>query len=621
MINRIIDESLNNRFAVLLLVVLVIVLGAWSMTRLPVDAVPDLTNIQVQVLTTSPSLGPVEMEQFITFPVETSMSGIPRVKEIRSVTRFGLSNVTAVFEEGTDIYWARQQVGERLNEAREQIPEGLGVPAMGPIATGMGEIYQFEVRAKPGYGHDLQQLRTILDWQVAFQLRSVPGVIEVNTFGGELKTYEVQVNPNSLLNYNIPLDRVFHALEQNNANAGGGYIVHHEEQRLIRGEGLVQSLQDIADIVLDSREDGTPIRIRDIGEVRFAPMLRQGYVTRDGRGEAVVGIVMMLIGENSRVVVNRVKEKVVEIEKTLPEGVYVDTFYDRTELVRRAIETVIENISGGAILVIIMLFLLVGDLRAGLIVASAIPLSALITFSAMKYFGVSANLMSLGALDFGIIVNGAVVMVENTIRHVSEARRRDPELKRAGLNVFREAGHEVGRPILFAGAIVIIVFLPILSLHGMEGKMFQPMAFTFVSALMAALILALTVMPVLASLFLARRVSQKESLLVRWVKRGYEPLLQRVIRRPIRVFLIAIILFGFSVLVFMGLGVEFVPKLDEGDMAIQAIRLPSVSLERSIEMTTAIEKTLMEEFPNEVESVISKTGRPEIATDPMGVEM
>ncbi|REK28333.1 MAG: AcrB/AcrD/AcrF family protein [Planctomycetota bacterium] len=621
MINRIIDESLNNRFAVLLLVVLVIVLGAWSMTRLPVDAVPDLTNIQVQVLTTSPSLGPVEMEQFITFPVETSMSGIPRVKEIRSVTRFGLSNVTAVFEEGTDIYWARQQVGERLNEAREQIPEGLGVPAMGPIATGMGEIYQFEVRAKPGYGYDLQQLRTILDWQVAFQLRSVPGVIEVNTFGGELKTYEVQVNPNSLLNYNIPLDRVFHALERNNANAGGGYIVHHEEQRLIRGEGLVQSLQDIAEIVLDSREDGTPIRIRDIGEVRFAPMLRQGYVTRDGRGEAVVGIVMMLIGENSRVVVNRVKEKVAEIEKTLPEGVYVDTFYDRTELVRRAIETVTENISGGAILVIVMLFLLVGDLRAGLIVASAIPLSALITFSAMNYFGVSANLMSLGALDFGIIVNGAVVMVENTIRHVSEARRRDPELKRAGLNVFREAGHEVGRPILFAGAIVIIVFLPILSLDGMEGKMFQPMAFTFVSALMAALILALTVMPVLASLFLARRVSQKESLLVRWVKRGYEPLLQRVIRRPTRVFLVAIILFGFSVLVFMGLGVEFVPKLNEGDMAIQAIRLPSVSLERSIEMTTAIEKTLMEEFPNEVESVISKTGRPEIATDPMGVEM
>lgn len=621
MINKVIDFSLNNRFVVLLLVVLLLAVGVWSMIRLPVDAVPDLTNVQVQVLTTSPSLSPVEMEQFITFPVETSMSGIPKVKEIRSVTRFGLSNVTIVFEEGTDIYWARQQVNERLTEAREEVPAGLGAPMMGPIATGMGEIYQFEVRAKPGYEYNLQELRTILDWQVAFQLRGVPGVIEVNTFGGELKTYEVQINPDALLNYKIPLNRVFEALQRNNANAGGGYIVHHEEQRLIRGEGLVQSLDDIGDIVLDTREDGTPIRILDIGEVRFAPMLRQGYVTRDGRGEAVVGIVMMLIGENSRVVVDRVKKRVLEIEKSLPEGVYIDTFYDRTVLVRRAINTVVENISGGAILVIIMLFLLVGDWRAGLIVASAIPLSALFTFISMNYFGVSANLMSLGALDFGIIVDGAVVMVENAIRHVGEAKRRNPELKRAGLDVFREAGHEVGRPILFAGSIVIIVFLPILSLQGIEGKMFRPMAFSFMSALIGALILALTVMPVLASLFLARKFSQKESFLVRWIKKGYEPLLRLAITRPLPVFAIALAAFGVSVMIALGFGAEFVPKLDEGDMAVQAIRLPSVSLERSIEMTTEIEKTLLEEFPDEVESVISKTGRPEIATDPMGIEM
>ncbi len=621
MINKIIDASLDNRFVVLLLVVLLLAVGVGSMLQLPVDAVPDLTNVQVQVLTTSPSLSPVEMEQFITFPVETAMSGIPKVQDIRSVTRFGLSNVTVVFEEGTDIYWARQLVNERLTEARAQIPPGLGTPTMGPIATGMGEIYQFEVRSKPGYDHSLQDLRTILDWQVAFQLRSVPGVIEVNSFGGELKTYEVQIDPTALLNYKISLSRVFDALRRNNANAGGGYIVHHEEQQLIRGEGLVQSLDDIADIVLDSREDGTPVRVGDVAEVQFAPLLRQGYVTRDGRGEAVVGIVMMLIGENSRVVVDRVKAKVAEIEKSLPEGVYLDTFYDRTDLVRRAIATVTENISGGAILVVIMLFLLVGDVRAGLIVAAAIPLSAMITFISMNYFGVSANLMSLGALDFGIIVDGAVVMVENAIRHVGDAKRRNPDLKQAGLDVFREAGHEVGRPILFAGAIVIIVFLPILSLRGVEGKMFGPMAFSFMSALAGALVLALTVMPVLASLFLARKFSQKDSFLIRWSKRGYEPLLTFAIRRPLPVVFTAVGAFAVGILMAMSFGAEFVPKLDEGDMAVQAIRLPSVSLERSVEITTAIEKILLEKFPDEVKSVISKTGRPEIATDPMGVEM
>lgn len=620
MINRIIDASLNNRFVVLLLVILLVAGGVWSMLRLPVDAVPDLTNVQVQVLTTSPSLGPVEMEQFITFPVETAMSGIPRVEEIRSVTRFGLSNVTVVFEEGTDIYWARQLVGERLVDARSEIPPELGSPTMGPIATGMGEIYQFEVRAEPGYDYSLQDLRTILDWDIAFQLRSVPGVIEVNSFGGELKTYEVQIDPNALLNYGVSLSQLFDAIQKNNSNAGGGYIVREEEQQLIRGQGLVQSLDDIANIVLDAREDGTPVYVRDVGEVRFAPMLRQGYVTRDGRGEAVVGIVMMLIGENSRVVVDRVKQRVAEIEKSLPEGVYVDPFYDRTDLVRRAISTVEENISGGAILVIIMLFLLVGDLRAGLIVASAIPLSALFTFIAMKLFNVSANLMSLGALDFGIIVDGAVVMVENAIRHTALAKKNNPDLKRAGLDVFRAAGHEVARPILFAGSIVIIVFLPILTLQGIEGKMFGPMAFSFMSALVGALILALTVIPVMVSLFLARKFSEKDALLIRWCKKGYEPLLRRAIAHPVGVFSGALVAFGISVVIASGFGAEFVPKLDEGDMAVQAIRLPSVSLERSIEMTTSIEKELVENFPDEVASVISKTGRPEIATDPMGVE-
>ncbi|GAA4436288.1 CusA/CzcA family heavy metal efflux RND transporter [Bremerella cremea] len=615
MVQHIIEWSLNNRFIVMLLAVVLLGAGVVSAMRLPLDAVPDLTNVQVQVLTTSPSLGPVEVEQFITFPVENALSGLPRVEEIRSISRFGLSAVTVAFEEGTDIYWARNLVNERLQQARENIPPGMGDPQMGPIATGMSEIYQFEVMAEEGHEYSLMDLRTILDWQIAFQLRSVPGVIEVNTFGGELKTYEVQVNPDQLQNFNVPLNRVFEALEENNANAGGGYITHSAEQRLVRGEGLIRNLQDIEDIVLDSRRDGTPVRISDVARVNFAPMLRQGAVTRDGDREAVTGMVMMLMGGNSRQVVEDVKHKIAEIQETLPEGVVIDTFYDRTELVEKTIHTIAENISVGVILVIVMLFLLLGDIRAGLIVSAAIPLSAMCALIAMKVAGVSANLMSLGAIDFGIIVDGAVVMIENAVRHASRYQR-----ERGGVvpkEVFKQSAKEVGTPILFAGLIVIIVFLPILSLQGVEGKMFRPMAFTFMSALTGALILSVTVMPVMASLFLARRVSSNDTFLVTWLKKCYEPMLAFSMRRPLPMFGLSIAMFAVSVVVATGFGVEFVPKLDEGDIAIQATRLPSVSLETSIEMTKAMERTLLK-FP-QVESVVSKTGRPEIANDPMGV--
>lgn len=616
MVNHIIAWSLDNRFIVMLLAVVLLGAGVIAVTTLPLDAVPDLTNVQVQVLTTSPSLGPVEVEQFITFPVENAMSGLPRVSEIRSISRFGLSAVTVAFEDGTDIYWARNLVNERLQMARENIPAGMGDPQMGPIATGMSEIYQFEVRAKPGHDYNLMELRTVLDWQIAFQLRSVPGVIEVNTFGGQLKTYEVQVEPDKLLNYNISLTRIFKALEENNANAGGGYITHGAEQRLIRGEGLVGSLDDIAKIVLDSRSDGTPIRIEDVAQVRFAPMLRQGAVTRDGNREAVTGMVMMIMGGNSRQVVHDVKAKIKQIESTLPPGVYIDTFYDRTELVEKTIHTIAENIGVGVVLVIIMLFLLLGDVRAGLIVAAAIPLSAMCALIAMKLAGVSANLMSLGAVDFGVIVDGAVVMIENAVRFASRYQR-ETGAARIPKSVFKESAQEVGTPILFAGLIVIIVFLPILSLQGVEGKMFRPMAFTFMSALTGALILSVTVMPVMASLFLARRVSADDTALVRWLKRSYEPLLQFSMQRPVLMISVAAGVFAVSVATAAKFGVEFVPKLDEGDIAIQAVRLPSVSLETSLEMTQAIERTLLE-FP-QVESVVSKTGRPEIANDPMGV--
>lgn len=615
MVNHVIDWSLNNRFIVILLSILTLGLGGYAATTIPLDAVPDLTNIQVQILTNSPALGPVEIEQFITFPIENAMSGVPKVDEIRSISRFGLSAVTVSFEEGTDIYWARTQIGERLLRARESIPPGMGVPELGPIATGMSEIFQFEVRADPGSGHTLNDLRTILDWQIAYQLRSVPGVIEVNTFGGELKTYEVQIDPAKLQNYGISLSDVFQALQENNGNAGGGYIVHGAEQRLIRGEGLVTSLEDIRTIVLDSR-DGTPIRVRDVADVEFAPMLRQGAVTRDGDRQAVIGMVMMLMGGNSRRVVADVKEKIASIEKTLPLGVRIETFYDRTELVDKTIHTVSENIGLGVILVIVMLFLLLGDLRAGLIVATAIPLSAMCALIAMRYAGVSANLMSLGAVDFGVIVDGAVVMIENCMRRAMQYQNQHPK-QSVPVSVFRSSAKEVGKPILFAGVIVIIVFLPILSLQGIEGKMFRPMAFTFMSALTSALIISVTVMPVLATLFLARSIQQKDTYLVTWLRKIYAPLLQHAMRHPAWMIGTSAVLFAISAWIAYSFPREFVPKLDEGDLAIQVTRLPSVSLETSIEMTQSVERCLLR-FP-EVTTVVSKSGRPEIANDPMGV--
>lgn len=615
MVNPIIEWSLNNRFIVMILAVVVMGGGVIAASTLPLDAVPDLTNVQVQILTNSPALGPVEVEQFITFPVENAMSGVPDVEEIRSISRFGLSAVTVAFKDGVDIYWARNLVNERLLKARENIPPGMGTPELGPIATGMSEIYQFEVRNEEGATHSLSDLRTILDWQIAFQLRSVPGVIEVNTFGGELKTYEVQVDPARLQNYGISLKDVFTALEENNGNAGGGYITHGAEQRLIRGEGLVSSLDDISAIILDSRE-GAPILIRDVAEVRYAPMLRQGAVTRDGDREAVIGMVMMIMGGNSRQVVADVKRRIAEIRKSLPKGVVVETFYDRTELIEKTIHTVAENIGLGVLLVVVMLFLLLGDIRAGLIVAAAIPLSAMCALIAMRYAGVSANLMSLGAVDFGVIVDGAVVMIENCVRRASRYRR-DHGGDHVPLGVYRESAKEVGKPILFAGLIVIIVFIPILSLQGMEGKMFRPMAFVFMSALSSALVISVTVMPVMASLFLARQIKEHETFLVRWIKSAYQPMLSFAMARPGAMLGGAVALFLISVGLATQFGVEFVPKLDEGDIAIQATRLPSVSLETSIEMTKAMERCLLE-FP-EVETVVSKTGRPEIANDPMGV--
>jgi cobalt-zinc-cadmium resistance protein CzcA len=614
--DKIIDLALNNRLIVILATVLLVVAGVWSMYNLPVDAVPDVTNVQVQVMTTAPALGPLEMEQFVTFPVETAMSGLPRVEEIRSVSQFGLSVVTVVFTEGTDIYWARQLVNERLLTARERIPAGAGNPTLGPITTGLGEIYQFEVRARPGYHYSLMQLREILDWTIAYQLRSVPGVVEVNTFGGELRTYQAQLDANKLLDYRIPINRVLEAMQKNNANEGGGYIIHGPEQRVVRGEGLIANLDDVGNIILDTRADGTPVFLRQVARVQFAPMLRQGAVTRDGRGEGVVGMVMLLTGENARAVVSRVKERISEIEKTLPQGVYLDTFYDRTELVHRTIHTLALNLIEGGSLVIFVLLLLLGSFRAGLIVALAVPLSMLGAFVGMLYAGLSGNLMSLGAIDFGLIVDGSVVLIENVVRHVAEHRKEHKNA--APMAAIRSACHEVARPVVFGVGIILLVYLPILSLRGMEGKMFRPMALTVIFALLTSLVLALTLMPVLASFYL-RTVSEKEPFLVSWIKRRYRPVLEYVMARPTSTLIVTLLVFLGSLGLAVTLGAVFIPKLDEGAIALQAIRLPSVSLETSVQMTTQIEKALLK-FP-EVDTVVCKTGRPEIANDPMTVNL
>jgi cobalt-zinc-cadmium resistance protein CzcA len=616
--DKIIDVSLRWRLLVIVGVVLVALIGANALQNLPIDAVPDVTNIQVQILTNASGLGPVEVEKLITFPVETAMSGLPRVEDIRSISKFGLSAVTVVFEEGTDIYRARQLVLERLQAAKEEIPKGIGSPEMGPISTGLGEIYQFEVR---GEGRSAMELRSILDWDVAFRLKSVPGVVEVNAIGGELKTYEVQIDPKRLIAYKIPLAKVFEAVEKNNANAGGAYIEKNQEQYLIRGEGLVESLDDIGNIVVATQEKGFPVYVKNLGQVAFAPMVRQGVVTRDGRGEAVTGIVMMLMGENSRAVVNRVKAEVEKIKKTLPADVTIEPFYDRTDLVSKAIKTVTKNLLEGGILVIIVLLVLLGNLRGGLIVSSVIPLSMMVAFIGMRMAGISGNLMSLGALDFGLIVDGAVVMIENMIRHLAERQHEQKRALTAGerFAVIKESCTEVARPIVFGVGIIMIVYIPIMTLEGIEGKMFSPMAYTVLFALAGSLVLALTLMPVLGSLVFTGSVSEKDTWVIEKAKALYAPLLKRSMQRPPITAALAGGVFLASLILIPFLGAEFVPKLDEGAIALQAWRLPSIALTETISNTTEIEKVL-KEFP-EVDTVVSKSGRAEIATDPQGIEI
>jgi len=609
MLNALIDGALRNRFMVLIVTLLVAALGVYSALNLPIDAVPDLTNVQVQVITEAPALSPLEVETLLSFPVEGAMSGLPDVEQIRSISKFGISSVTIVFKEGTDLYRCRQLVSERLARAADAIPKGYGTPTLGPISTALGEIYQFEVRGK---GVSPMELRTILDWSIAYHLRGVPGVTEINAHGGELKTFQVEVDPDKLANVNLAMTDVFDALRSNNANVGGGYLVHEGEARYIRAESQAHTAADIAAIVVRERGD-VPVTIGTIARVHPAPMIRAGLVTRDGKGEVVTGLVMMLIGENSRKVVGGVKKEIAEIRKSLPPGVTIEPLYDRTHLIDQALHTVLKNLLEGGTLVIIVLLVLLGDPRGGLVVALAIPLSMLFAANLMWATGVSASLMSLGAIDFGLIVDSSVIMIENCVRRLGHEGGTRPKLE-----IVRDAAVEVRKPTMFGELIIAIVYLPILALQGTEGKLFRPMALTVIFALAGSMVLSLTFMPALASLALGSRPEEKELWLVRALKRGYAPLLDAAIRRPLVMVGLALGLIGVSVPVGMGLGGEFMPRLNEGDIVIEAVRIPSAALEGAVPTSTLIETLLRGHFP-EVRMVYCKTGRPEIANDVMGV--
>ena len=608
MLSGVIEWSLANRAMVIALAVLMAVGGLYAATRIPVDAVPDLVNIQVQVVTEAGTLSPLEVERYITYPVELAVSGLPNVEEIRSISRFGISLVTIVFHEGTDIFRARQLVAERLPEAKSRMSLGTADPQLGTLSTALGEILQFEVKG----ARNLMDLRSLLEWEIAPAMREVSGVTDINSHGGYAKSYEVRVDPDRMASQGISLGEVLAALERNNDSTGGGYIVKNGEQRFIRGQALLGGIDDIERVVVRSPPGGVPVLIRNIADVAIGPLVRQGAATRDARGEVVTGMVMMVRGENSRRVVEAAKDKLQAIRGTLPTGVDLEILYDRSELIARTLDTVLHNLAEGGLLVIGVLLVLLGNVRAGLIVSLAIPLSMLFAANLMWATGISASLMSLGAIDFGLVVDSSVIMVENCVRRLGLA-----PASASKLDIVRDAAIEVRGPTMFGELIIAIVYLPILFLEGTEGKLFRPMALTVLFALAGSLILSLTLMPVLAATVLSRE-EEHEPLLMRIFHRLYHPVVRLAVHHPVVVSLCAAALVAASVPVAARLGAEFMPRLDEGDILIEFNRLPSATLEDSVPLTTRIERVLAE-FP-EVRTVFSKTGRPEIANDIMGVQ-
>ncbi|RKS25733.1 cobalt-zinc-cadmium resistance protein CzcA [Flavobacterium endophyticum] len=622
MLDKIIHFSIHNKFIIGLFTLALVVVGGYSLYNLPIDALPDITNNQVQVITSSPTLATQEVEQFITYPIEQAVKPIPKIVELRSISRFGLSVVTVVFEEDVDIYWARAQISERIKEAENAIPKNVGTPEMAPVSTGLGEIYQYVVFPKKGYEdqYNATDLRTIQDWIIKPQLIGTPGVAEVNTLGGNLKQYEIAVQPDKLKSMDVTIPEIFEALESNNENTGGAYIDKKPYAYFIRGIGMVSNIDDISKIVVKN-QNGIPILIRDIAKVQIGSSIRYGAVTKDGKGEEVSGMVMMLKGENSGEVVKRVKEKMEQIKKSLPEGVSIEPFMDRTKLVNKAIHTVQTNLIEGALIVIFILVLLLGNWRAGLVVASVIPLALLFAIAMMRLFGVSGNLMSLGAIDFGIIVDGAVIIVEAII-HRLQVRKKEVLTAEQMDNEVYQASVKIRSSAAFGEIIILIVYLPILALVGIEGKMFSPMAQTVSFAILGAFILSLTYVPMMSALVLKKETGHTKNIsdrIIEAITRFYSPILQKALQIKGIVIAAAVGLFAVSLFVFSSLGGEFIPTLDEGDIATHLIIASGSSLSQEIEATTKAEQLLKAKFP-EIKMVVTKIGSAEIPTDPMPIE-
>src|SRR5882672_2409180 len=583
MLNGIISFSIRNKIIIGALTLALIAWGTYSLTQLPIDAVPDITNNQVQVITVSPSLAANEIERLVTFPVEQTMATIPGITEMRSFSSFGLSVVTIVFTEETDVYWARQQVNERLAVAKSQIPTVSGSPELGPVSTGLSEIYQYVIRPAQGFEdkYDAMELRTIQDWIVRRQLLGTPGVADVSSWGGKLKQYEIAINPDKLHAMNIGINEIFSALQKNNQNTGGAYIDQKPYAFFIRSEGLAQNLEDLEKIVVRNNADGFPILIRDVAQVRFGNAIRYGAMTYDDQGEVVGAIVLMLKGANSSTVIKYVKERIEQIKKTLPEGVLIEPYLDRTKLVNNAINTVTKNLAEGALIVVFVLVLMLGNFRAGLIVASVIPLALLFAIIMMNWFGVSGNLMSLGAIDFGLIVDGAVIIVEATLHHLSSVRRSEKMLQSEMDQEVKRAASSMMNSAAFGQIIILIVYIPILTLVGIEGKMFRPMAQTVAFAILGALVLSLTYVPMISSLFLSKKPSAPKNIsdkIMGFFHRIYEPLLSIALSKRKLVIGSSMVLFAFSFLLFLRLGGEFIPTLDEGDFAAETRIITGSSL-------------------------------------------
>lgn len=622
MLDKIIKFSINNKIVIGIMTLLLIIWGVWSATRLPIDAVPDITNNQVQIITVCPTLAGQEVEQLVTFPIEQSIANVPGIEDTRSISRFGLSVITVVFKEDIDVYFARQLISEKLKEAAEEIPKGIGTPEMAPVSTGLGEVYQYILHPKKGSEkkYNAKELRTMQDWIVRRQLNGTPGVAEVNSFGGELKQYEVAINPNRLKGMGVSITDIFTALEKNNQNTGGAYIDRKPNAYFIRGIGMVTSLEDVKNIAVKNETGSVPIFIKDVADVRFGSAVRYGAMTFNGKVDAVGGVVMMLKGANSNEVVGNIKAKIPTIQKSLPNDIVIEPFLDRTDLVGRAMKTVEKNLVEGALIVIFVLVIFLGNLRAGLIVASAIPLSLLFALGMMNVFGVSANLMSLGAIDFGLIVDGAVIIVESTLHvlnHKSKGRltqiQMDQEVGTAASKMMNSA--------IFGQIIILIVYIPILTLAGVEGKMFTPMAKTVGFAIIGATILSVTYIPMVSALFLSKNIKNKKTIsdkIMEFLQRIYQPLLQKAIKVKYMIVSITIFIFVIAAFIFKGMGGEFIPQLQEGDYAFHCILPQGSSLSQSLE-TSMQASRIIKQF-DEVKMVVGKTGSAEVPTDPMPPE-